>query len=285
MTIKNVTVLGTGVLGAQIAFQTAFKGFNVTAYDINDEAVAKAEKFLAYLDGRYRNEVAGADDASLAATKTRFRFSTDLADAVKDADLVIEAVPEKIEIKRDVYTKLGAVAPDKTIFASNSSTLLPSAMAESTGRPEKFLALHFANEIWANNIGEVMGHPGTSPEAFKAVSQFASDIGMVPIEIHKEQPGYVLNSLLVPLLRAAGQLLVNGIADPEAIDNTWKIGTKSPRGPFEIFDIIGLNTVYAVSSTPGSGQENFAAYVKERYLDKGKLGITTGEGFYKYPRT
>jgi 3-hydroxyacyl-CoA dehydrogenase len=212
MTIKNVTVLGTGVLGAQIAFQTAYKGFSVTAYDINDAAVEKAKAFLDYLAGRYLTDVKGADQSTIAAARSRLTFVTDLAAAAKDADLVIEAVPEKIELKREVYAKLGAVAPARTIFASNSSTLLPSAMAESTGRPEKFIALHFANEIWNNNIAEVMGHPGTAPEVFKTVTQFASDIGMVPIEIHKEQPGYVLNSLLVPFLAAAGQLLVKGIA-------------------------------------------------------------------------
>lgn len=284
MTIKNVTVLGTGVLGAQVAFQTAYKGFSVTAYDINDAAVEKAKAFLDYLAGRYLTDVKGADQSTIAAARSRLTFVTDLAAAAKDADLVIEAVPEKIELKREIYAKLGAVAPAKTIFASNSSTLLPSAMAESTGRPEKFIALHFANEIWNNNIAEVMGHPGTAPEVFNTVTQFASDIGMVPIEIHKEQPGYVLNSLLVPFLAAAGQLLVKGIASAEAIDNTWKIATKSPKGPFEIYDIIGLNTAYAVSSTPGSGQANFAAYLKENFIDKGKLGITTGEGFYTYPR-
>lgn len=284
MTIKNVTVLGTGVLGAQIAFQTAYKGYSVTAYDISDAAVVKAKTFLDYVAGRYLDDVKGADQSTIAAARSRLTFVTDLAAAAKDADLIIEAVPEKIELKREIYAKLGAVAPAKAIFASNSSTLLPSAMAQSTGRPEKFLALHFANEIWSNNIAEVMGHPNTSPEVFQTVVQFARDIGMVPIEIHKEQPGYVLNSLLVPLLSAAGQLLVKGVATPEAIDKTWKIATKSPKGPFEIYDIIGLNTAYAVSSTPGSGQENFAAYLKENYIDKGKLGVTTGEGFYKYPR-
>jgi len=284
MTIKNVTVLGTGVLGAQIAFQTAYMGFSVTAYDISDEAVEKAKTFLDYVEGRYLTDVKGADQSTIAAARSRLTFVTDLAAAAKDADLIIEAVPEKIELKREIYAKLGAVAPAKAIFASNSSTLLPSAMAQSTGRPEQFLALHFANEIWNNNVAEVMGHPGTSPEVFKTVVQFAADIGMVPIEIHKEQPGYVLNSLLVPLLSAAGQLLVKGIATPEDIDKTWKIATKAPKGPFEIYDIIGLNTAYAVSSTPGSGQENFAAYIKENYIDKGKLGIATGEGFYTYPR-
>jgi 3-hydroxybutyryl-CoA dehydrogenase len=135
-----------------------------------------------------------------------------LADAVRKADLVIEAVPERIDIKREVYRKITAVAWPETIFATNSSTLLPSALAEATGRPDRFAALHFANEIWRHNVAEVMGHTGTSPEVIATVTQFATDIGMVPVVLHKEQRGYVLNSLLVPLLGAAATLLGKGIA-------------------------------------------------------------------------
>lgn len=282
MTIKNVTVLGTGVLGAQIAFQTAFSGYNVTAYDIDDAALAKAEKFIAYLESRYRGDVATADDAAIAAARSRLKFTTDLAASVAEADLVIEAVPEKIEIKREVYGKLAAVAPADTIFASNSSTLLPSAMADATGRPEKFLALHFANEIWKHNVAEVMGHPGTSPEIYNQIVDFARQIGMVPIQIRKEQPGYVLNSLLVPFLLAAGDLLVKDIASPEDIDATWKIATGSPLGPVQILDIVGLTTAYNIAATLSGADAPFPKLLKENYIDKGKLGVSTGEGFYKH---
>lgn len=282
MTIKNVTVLGTGVLGAQIAFQTAFSGFNVTAYDIDDAALAKAEKFIAYLESRYRGDVATANDASIAAARSRLKFTTDLAAAVAEADLVIEAVPERIEIKREVYGKLAKVAKADTIFVSNSSTLLPSAMADATGRPEKFLALHFANEIWKHNVAEVMGHPGTSPAIYNQIVDFARQIGMVPIQIQKEQPGYVLNSLLVPFLLAAGDLLVKDIASPEDIDATWKIATGSPLGPVQILDIVGLTTAYNIAATVYGADAPFPKLLKENYIDKGKLGVSTGEGFYKH---
>ena len=132
----------------------------------------------------------------------RIVYSSDLAEAVQDADLVVEAVPERLDLKREVYTKLGQTAPAKTIFATNSSTLLPSAMADFTGRPERFLALHFADPVWSSNIAEVMGHPRTDSSVYEAVVDFARRIGMEPIELTKEQPGYVLNSLLVPFLRA-----------------------------------------------------------------------------------
>lgn len=284
MAIKNVTVLGTGVLGAQIAFQTAYSGFNVVAYDIDDAAIGKARNTVEWLAGRYARDVEGADEVALGAARRRLRWSTDLADAVKDADLVIEAIPELLDLKKQVFAELGKVAPARAIFVTNSSTLLPSAIAGSTGRPERFLALHFANEIWNHNVAEVMGHAGTDPAAYAEVADFARAIGMVPIEIHKEQPGYVLNSLLVPFLNAAAALLVDGVAEPEAIDRTWKIATGSPRGPFEIFDIVGLGTAYHISAAGSPKSQEFARYLKENYIDRGKMGVATGEGFYSYPK-
>ncbi len=282
MIFHNVTVLGTGVMGAQIAFQTAYRGFPVIAYDINDEMIDKARKTINYLVTHYAKDVKSADDGALMAAQARLSFSTDLGEAAKKADLVIEAVPERIDIKRDVYTKLASVAPPKTVFATNSSTFLPSAIAEATGRPDRFLALHFANRIWTHNTAEIMGHPGTSPEVYRTVVDFARDIGMEPIELHKEQPGYVLNSLLVPFLGAAGALVANGIAEPRDIDKTWRIATGAPVGPFQIYDAVGLNTAYNISLNGDATSQRFAAYLKDNYIDKGKLGVLSGEGFYKY---
>lgn len=282
MSIRHVTLVGAGVLGAQIAFQTAFKDFDVSAYVPDLAALDKAGKVIGWLQRRYLQDIDGADPQALAAAAGRIRWTTDLAAAVKDADLVIEAIPEQLELKRRVYAELGRLAPAKAIFATNSSTLLPSAMADATGRPERFIALHFANEIWLHNVAEVMGHAGTDPEVFSTLVRFANDIGMVPVEIHKEKAGYVLNSLLVPLMSAASELLVDGIAEHEAIDRTWKIATGSPRGPFEIYDIVGLGTAYHVSLAGGPKQQAFARLIKERYIDHGKLGVETGEGFYRY---
>ncbi len=280
--ITNVTVLGTGVLGSQIAFQTAFHGFTVTAYDINADALDAAKKRFEGLAAVYEKEVAGAAEGAAQKALAGIRYSDDLAQAVKAADLVIEAVPENLDLKRDIYTKLGELAPAETIFATNSSTLLPSDLVGYTGRGDKFLALHFANHVWVNNTAEVMGTTQTDPAVYQRVVDFASAIGMVPIELKKEKAGYVLNSLLVPLLDAAAELLVDGVADPETVDKTWRIGTGAPKGPFEIFDIVGLTTAYNISSVSGPKQREFAAYLKENYIDKGKLGIATGEGFYLY---
>jgi 3-hydroxyacyl-CoA dehydrogenase len=280
--IGKVTVLGTGVLGSQIAFQCAYRGFDVTAYDISDDILANAHSRFGDLAETYKREVTGADDNTVAAAQARIRLSSDLADAVVEADLVIEAVPEVLDIKRDTYTKLSRVAPKKSIFATNSSTLLPSDLKDFTGRPTKFLALHFANELWKSNTAEVMGSVDTDPAVFDSIVDFARAIGMVPIPIHKEKAGYVLNSLLVPFLKAAGELAADGYANPEDVDKVWRIAARAPLGPFQIYDAIGLTTPYNILSHGDERDRHIAAWLKENYIDAGKLGVATGEGFYRY---
>lgn len=280
--ITNVTVLGTGVLGSQIAFQTAYSGFTVTAYDINDDALAAARTRFEGLVKTYEAEVEGAKDGKAAAAFDRIRLTSDLADSVKDADLVIEAVPEVLDLKKSIYTELGAVAPEHTIFATNSSTLLPSMIKDSTGRADRFLALHFANRVWQFNTAEVMGTSETDPAVFDKVVAFAEEIHMVPIILRKEKAGYVLNSILVPWLDAAMELAAGDFAEPADVDRTWRIATGSPMGPFQILDVIGMQTPYNISLARGEEGAARAAWLKENYIDKGKMGMASGEGFYKY---
>ncbi|WP_146551730.1 3-hydroxyacyl-CoA dehydrogenase [Rummeliibacillus sp. SL167] len=284
MSFKNITVAGSGVLGSQIAFQTAFHGYNVSVYDINDAALEKAKERLTILKDTYANYF--KDEEKAAAALERFTFSSSLKEAVKDADLVIEAIPELEEIKINFYKELATFAPGKTVFASNSSTMVPSQFAKYTGRPEKFLALHFANEVWKNNTAEVMGHPGTDKQYEEQVIEFAKSIGMIPLHILKEQPGYILNSLLVPFLNAGQVLLAKGVADPETIDKTWMLATGAPLGPFAILDVVGLQTAYNIVATEAKqnpAAQPIADLLKKEYIDKGKMGRATGEGFYKYP--
>lgn len=286
MTIKNVTVAGSGVLGAQIALQAAYHGFNVTVYDINDAALDKAKATFERIADAYRKDL-HAGDESIAAAFSRLTTTTDLAASVKDADLLIEAIPENPAIKTAFYQQLAAVAPAKTIFATNTSTLLPSMFAEATGRPEKFLALHFANEIWKHNTAEIMGHAGTDKAVFDTIVAFAKDIGMIALPLHKEQPAYILNSLLVPFLSAASALWANGVADPETIDKTWMAATGAPVGPFATLDIVGITTAYninkmAADAAPDPLKLKIVALMKAM-IDAGKLGVASGEGFYKYP--
>ena len=275
----RVSVLGLGVLGAQIALQTAAHGVEVTGYDVDDAALTAARGRLDAFAKAAAREVEDAE--AYRSAPGRIRLTSDLAEAVREADLVIEAVPERIEIKREVWAQVGAAAPPETVFATNSSSLLPSAIAESTGRPDRFLALHFANHIWSQNTAEIMGTAETDVAVADRVEAFAVAIGMVPIRLHKEQPGYVLNSLLIPLMSAAAELLVKGVATPETIDATWRIGTGAPLGPFQIYDVVGLRTAYAIASA-NARSGAWAAYLKEHYLDKGLLGRESGEGFYRY---
>ena len=287
MNFRNVTVAGTGVLGSQIAYQTAYKGLLVRVYDISDDVLAHARERLIKLKENYREDL-GATQQAVDAAFNRISFFSDLAQAVENADLVIEAIPEVARIKTDFYKHLGKVAPEKTIFATNSSTLLPSQFAEATGRPARFLALHFANGIWKNNTAEVMKHSGTDQKVFQDVIEFAKAIGMIALPLNREQPGYILNSLLVPLLDAALGLLLNEVADVETIDKTWMIATGAPEGPFGMLDAVGITTAYNIvhAQADATGDPAFgklARLLKTQYIDKGKLGKATGQGFYTYP--
>ncbi|MBF8456644.1 3-hydroxyacyl-CoA dehydrogenase [Kaistella sp. G5-32] len=287
MKIQNVTIAGSGVLGSQIAFQSAFHGFNVVVYDINDEVLEKAKKSFQILAENFKKDL-NVTDAQLEETFERISYSTDLKDSVKNADLMIEAIPENPAIKTEFYTKLAPLAPQKTIFATNTSTLLPSMFASVSGRPEKLLSLHFANEIWKHNTAEIMGHATTNPEVFQDVVDFAKNIGMVALPLHKEQPGYIVNSLLVPLLDAATTLLVNDVADVETVDKAWMVATGAPVGPFGILDVVGITTAYNINKIKFEKTKDETAgkvvdYLKKNFIDQNKLGLSTLEGFYKYP--
>ncbi len=312
MAIKNVTLIGGGVLGSQIGFQCAYKGYNVTFYMRTEGSITRTKPKVDRLYTIYKNELETAKEkggpvsrgltpnyenpskeeldqllANVDKAYNSLVYETDLAKAVGDADLVIEALAENLDQKKAFYEKAKDLYPERTILCTNSSTLLPSAIAPSTGRPEKFMALHFANNIWIHNTAEVMGHAGTDPEVFKTVSAFAKAIGMVSLEVRKEQPGYILNSLLVPFLLAAETLCANEVSDPQTIDLTWKLATGAPAGPFQILDIVGLTTAYNIVCAspdikdPNANSYKIAAMLK-KYIDAGKLGINAGEGFYKY---
>ena len=282
--IEQVTVAGGGVLGSQIAYQCAFKGKNVTVYDIGDEAVAAAKERVEALRTAYKRDIQATDE-QFDAGLGRMSFTTDLGEAAKNADLVIEAIPEKPSIKHDFYQSLAKLAPEDTIFASNSSTYVPSTFAADTGRPDKFLNLHFANQIWLMNTAEIMGTNQTDPDIYNRIVSFARQIGMVPIQLHKEQPGYVLNTLLMPLMGAAGMLWAHDVADPQTVDKTWMIATGAPKGPFGFYDMVGLRTAYNIlSQRQGDNPQAKPLLDKlKAMIDQGKLGEETGQGFYQYP--
>jgi 3-hydroxyacyl-CoA dehydrogenase len=286
--LDRLTVLGAGVLGGQIGWHSAFKGKTVVIYDPFPEALQKAKVAHDTYAQVYKTQL-GASDADIAATRARLTLTGDLKAAVAQADFVIEAVPEIPETKTRVYREMAGLLPPHTLVATNSSTLLARDFAEASGRPAKFCALHFANMIWALNLAEVMAHAGTAGETLTAVTHFAIEIGMVPIPVQKEQNGYVLNSWFVPLLTAGISLVVNGVSTPEDVDRTFMIANSGcAMGPCGMLDMVGMKTAYDVSQHWGTVNNDAqmlknAAYVKERFLDRGLQGMLGGEGFYKYP--
>lgn len=311
MDFKNIVIAGGGVLGSQIAYQTAFKGFNVKVWLRSESSIERTKPkferlkniYLETLEAMKTNPAAYChgftdsnnlsdkeiDDLKEQAVKAyeNIELTTSYQEAFKGVDFVIECIAEIPAEKIAFYEEMAKHLPEDAVVATNSSTLLPSAFAEYTGRPEKYLALHFANEIWRANTAEVMGHAGTEQKYFDKVVEFADAIGMVPLKLNKEQPGYILNSMLVPLLNAAQALLATDVADPETIDKTWKLATGAPMGPFQILDIVGLTTAYNINSMNPESQNmeslpgKISAMLK-KYIDEGKTGINSGEGFYKY---
>ena len=244
--ISSVCVVGAGTLGTQVSLQVALSGFEVAVLDVSQASLDKCRETHAALARQYVYREASGEQArawiSLASKETpasevassalaRLSYTTSAEEACAECDLVSENVPEVPEIKAATYAQLHEFAPAHAIFTTNSSTLLPSQFAESTGRPSQFLSLHFANGIWDANIGEVMPHPGTSPEATAIVFDFAQKIGMVPFKLNKEHNGYLINALLVPWLNASVTLVERGVSAPVDVDRAWLISTGGFAAP------------------------------------------------------
>jgi len=290
MTINKVLVLGAGVMGQQISLYHAMYGFKVTVFDVSEDALkACREQHRKYLPA-FRNARPRFNDAEIEAGLARISFSADLASAATDADLVSESVPEVLAIKQRVYADLHRACPDHTIFTTNTSTMLPSAIAPATARPAKFLALHYGNPVWQAPIAEVMKHPGTDHSVFEEVLSFAEACELVPIKLEKEQPGYIINSLLVPWLSAALTLVANGVCTHQDVDRTWMLCAGSMRiGPIGVIDQVGFEVARNVSrllaaAEPDNPQhQKNIDFLEAQFINKGHTGILSGRGFYRYP--
>lgn len=314
--MKNIVIMGGGVLGSQIAFQTAFCDYNVTVWLRSEGSIERTEAKLEWVKNSYidainlmampegksfNNWCRGIADADnfnkdelinkVMGLSDKIKLELDMKKALEDADLVIESMAEDFEAKKDLYLKMAPLLPEKTIVVTNSSTMLPSKLAKYTGRPDKFLALHFANSIWKNNTAEVMAQPKTEEKYFNEVMEFAKGIRMIALPLKKEKSGYLLNSMLIPLLFSGLDLYVNGVSDFESIDKAWLLGTGAPKGPFQILDTVGLETAYNIVEMYLKVPSFLAPYnfkgmakVLKEYIDAGKLGKVSGEGFYKYDK-
>ncbi len=283
--IRNVLVLGGGTMGQQIALQCAMHGYDVTVYDISADGLRRAAAKIGTYASQLVDRKRLTADASNAAL-SRIHYTSTPEDGAR-ADLVSESIPENLDLKAKVFAHFNRICPPRTIFTTNTSTLLPSMFAAATGRPAQFAALHFY-QPWDNNLVDIMPHPGTSPETVEFLRAFAKRIGQVPLVFKKESAGYVGNAFLGAINGTAFNLLNNGVASMEDIDRAFMIVLKVPRGPFGMLDVVGLDTLWDIMQsnarrTGDPGAQAFADQFKKDYIDKGWLGVKTGRGFYTYP--
>ncbi|MBL7873273.1 MAG: 3-hydroxyacyl-CoA dehydrogenase [Cyclobacteriaceae bacterium] len=282
MEIKNITIIGTGNLGSRIGLQAAISGYYVMLYDISELAIEKAktgaDKIIAQLikAGLFvqdqKNDVLN-----------RIQYTTEIEKALANCDFISESVTEELSIKEKVWKQLGELAPAKTIFTTNTSYLLPSQLADISGRPEKFCAFHFHDVFYARVV-DIMPHPGTESSLIPLLEELGRKLNQVPVIVKKESPGYIFNFMLMALIGAAGRLKTKDIASMEDIDRSWMVNFHMPMGPFGILDSIGLDTAWhVVKERDDDASQAFAKLLKE-FIDQGKLGEKTGEGFYTYPK-
>ncbi len=283
--IKKVVILGAGTMGQQISIPCALGGYDVVIYDISEDALQKALKgipeIMAAMIANKRLTQSEAD-----ALIKRITTTSNPEVAAKDADLINESVPEVPELKVKVFSQFNKLCPERTIFTTNTSSLLPSKFADATGRPEKFLSLHY-HDTTVTDVVDIMPHPGTSKEIIEIVRQFAVKTGQIPIMMKKENSGYVFNYMMGAVYTTALSLVSRNVVSVEDVDRAWMGVTHMPYGPFGIMDNIGLDTMYHVTEfwaekTQEPRQLQNAVYLK-KYIEAGTLGRKVKKGFYTYP--
>lgn len=285
--VRKVLIVGAGTMGQQIGFQCAGHGFDVVLHDSSSAALESAR---ARIDS-YAQELfdSGAITAELRDTALgKISATTDPAAAAADADVVSEAIPEDPKLKGRVLAQFNALCPARTIFMTNTSTLLPSQFAKASGRPDRVIALHFHLPVWTTNLADVMPHQGTAPEVTALVIQFARRIGQIPIELHREHHGYVFNAMYTAMNREAITMAERGVASIQDIDRAWMHVTKTPVGPFGALDAVGIDTAWKITDYWARKliwirQLRRNARFLKAYVDRGELGVKTGRGFYSYP--
>jgi len=283
--IKRVLILGAGTMGQQIGFQCAIHEYDVVYYDLSQEILDKALRRIAKL-GSWYISMGRLTEEKLHDALARISASPDPAKAALDVDFISESVPEDPELKGKVFAQFHKLCPERTIFTTNTSMLVPSMFAKATGRPEKLVALHF-HDVRSTNVVDVMPHPGTAPEVTRLVHDFAVSIGQIVIMLHRENSGYVFNTMLSSLFSSALTLASRNVAAIEDIDRSWMGVMHTAMGPFGIMDQVGLSTVWIITDywakKTGDAQAQANADFLKQYVDKGHLGFKTNQGFYSYP--
>lgn len=283
--VKRVLIVGSGTIGTQVAALFALRGFDTVVYDASKERLERVSKDIA---GMYEELIAGGhiDSALAISGLNRLHIADDIAEAAAGVDLVSESVPEDLGIKRQVFGRLNEVCDPGVVFTTNTSDLVPSLLADATGRPELFAAFHFHAPLRGGDVVDVMGHAGASPEVLELLRELAESLGQTPIVLKTERPGYIFNNLLNALTRAALELVVDDVASPETVDMAWKRIMHMPIGPFGILDMVGLDTAQRIAMLGATqqhdaGLKRIADYLSQ-YVEQGKLGVQSGRGFYEY---
>ncbi|RJX28374.1 MAG: 3-hydroxyacyl-CoA dehydrogenase family protein [Desulfarculus sp.] len=284
--IEKVAVVGMGILGAQIAVQAACYGYQVCGFDQVEGSFAKASQGLlqALAAGGGKGPVMG-----LAAWKEglkKVKLTSSLEQAVADADLVIEAVPENLELKRKVFAQIDALAPAPAILATNSSSIPISKIEGATQRPQQCLNLHFYFPIMGMNLIDVMGGSQTSEQTMQAGIAWTRSIGCIPLLVKKEIFGFCFNRIWRAVKREVLHMWADGFVDLEDVDRAWMVFTGMPYGPFGLMDQVGLDVIYNVElSYFGDSQDprDRPPEALQAMVERGHLGFKTGKGFYDYP--
>lgn len=282
MTIKNVMVIGAGQMGLGIAQVNAQAGFDVLLYDADENALEKGVQTIEkLLTRRVEKEriTAAEKDATLGRLKP-----VDSLEAAKDCDLVIEAVVENMEVKKDVFQKLDNITSEHTILATNTSSLPITEIAAVTNRPEKVIGMHFMNPVPVMQLVEVIRGIQTSDETYETVKTMAEELGKIPVEVN-DFPGFASNRILMPMINEAIYAVYEGVASPEDIDTVMKLGMNHPMGPLQLADFIGLDTCLYIMEVLyegfGDGKYRPCPLLK-KYVSAGWLGKKSGRGFYVY---
>lgn len=284
--INKVAVIGAGTMGAQIAMVCALAEYQVVLQDVSPESLEKGRGILEEQMGkRVKKGRLTAEEVEVAFN--RIVFTTSLND-LYDTDIVIEAIVEKVDIKRELFTKLDQITPAHAILATNSSTIVSSKLADATNRPDKVCNIHFFNPALVMELVEVVRGPHTSEETAETAMAFVKSINKYPVLLNKEISGFVANRILGKLMDEAVYLLENGIASHEDIDIVCKKALNHPIGPFALMDLTGIDVNYLVRmqryQESGDEKDKPAKVVQEK-VEKGELGRKTGKGFYTYEST
>ena len=283
MEIKNITVLGSGIMGHGIAQVSAMAGYNVVLRDIEQPFLDKAmEKIKWSLDKLVSKEKISENERN--EIFSRIKPIVDLKDAVHDCDLVIEAVPEIMDLKKKVYAELDKVASDQVVFASNTSTLPITEIANTISRPKKFIGIHFFNPPQLMKLVEVIPGQETSDDITNLIINFVKSVNKIPVICRKDVPGFIVNRLFIPLVHEACYVMERQKIQQTEIDSAVKFRLGFPMGIFELADFTGLDVIHkATVEMHVRDKKVISPHPKiEQLFNEKKLGQKSGEGFYKY---